>query len=226
MAMSKTCGGAVFTGAGERLELREFGLPELTAGEALARVTCCTLCGSDLHTYHGHRTTPVPTILGHEILGVIAALGPGDTPLDLEGRELEIGDRVTWSIAASCGGCFYCERELPQKCEQLFKYGHERITPAHPLSGGLAEFCHLARGTPVLRVPEALPDLVVCPVNCATATVAAAMRAAGGGRERAVLVQGAGMLGLTACAMASSQGAREIVASDVDPQRLALARRL
>ena len=82
--------------------------------------------------------------------------------------------------------------ELPQKCEQLFKYGHERITPAHPLSGGLAEFCHLALGTPILPVPDALPDLVACPVNCATATVAAALRAAGGCRGRSVLVQGAG----------------------------------
>lgn len=166
--MKQSCLGAVFAAAGEPLVIREFELPKLVSGELLVRVTCCTICGSDLHTYQGRRSTPTPTILGHEILGVIAALGLGDPPVDLQNRALGVGDRITWSIAASCGDCFFCEHELPQKCEHLFKYGHERISPRHPLSGGLAEFCHLAAKTPIVRLPDTLPDLAACPANCAS----------------------------------------------------------
>ena len=83
--------------------------------------------------------------------------------------------------------------------------------------------CHLAPGTPILRVPDSLPDEVVCPANCATATVAAALRIAGGCQDQVVLIQGVGMLGLTACAMARCGGAREVIACDVDPHRVELA---
>jgi putative phosphonate catabolism associated alcohol dehydrogenase len=210
----------VFEAPGKPLALREFARPTLAAGEMLVEVSCTTLCGSDLHSYEGRRPTPCPTILGHEILGRVCELRPGDPPLDLNGSELAIGDRVTWAVAASCGECFYCEHGLPQKCEHLFKYGHERADHRHPLSGGLAEHCHLARGTAILKVPDSLPDEVACPANCATATVAAALRAAGECRGRAVLVQGAGMLGLTAAAMARHQGASEVIVCDLDDERL------
>jgi alcohol dehydrogenase len=68
-----------------------------------------------------------------------------------------------------------------------------------------------------VRLPDALPDEVACPANCATATVAAAIEAAGELGGRNVLVMGCGMLGLTACAMARDRGASEVVACD--PQR-------
>jgi alcohol dehydrogenase len=225
MSVTAKARAMVFEEAGKPLELREFLRPTLGAGELLVKVSCTTLCGSDLHTYEGRRQTDVPTILGHEILGHIAELRPGDPPLDLAGRKLQVGDRVTWSVASSCGACFYCELGLPQKCEHLFKYGHERTDPRHPLSGGLAEYCHLAQGTAVLKVPDALPDEVACPANCATATVVAAFRVAGDCRNRSVLIQGAGMLGLTAAAMAQHLGARDVIVCDLDEERLRWASR-
>lgn len=223
--MSPTSKAMVFEGPGRPLVMREFALPALAAGEMLVAVSCATLCGSDLHTFEGRRDTPCPTILGHEIIGRIAELPPGDPPVDLLSHRLAVGDRVTWSVAASCGDCFTCDRGLPQKCERLFKYGHEPIDKRHPLSGGLAEHCHLAPGTAVLRLPDELPDEVACPANCATATVAATLRAAGEVRGGAVLVQGAGMLGLTAAAMARSHGAREVIVVDPDANRLERAAR-
>jgi putative phosphonate catabolism associated alcohol dehydrogenase len=216
---------AVFTAAGKPLQMQSFALPELQPGELLVRVTCCTVCGSDLHTYEGRRETPTPTILGHEILGEVAALPAGPSVCDLDERPLKLGDRITWSIAANCGDCFYCEHDLPAKCEQLFKYGHEAIDPTHPLSGGLAEFCHLAAGTAVVQVPKALSDVVACPANCATATVAAALRVGGGCAGEVVLIQGAGMLGLSATALAATRGAAEVLVCDVDPNRLQQASR-
>ena len=215
----------VFERAGQPLVAREFALPALDAGEVLVEIECATLCGSDLHTYEGRRATPCPTVLGHEILGRVAQLPSGRAVVDDRGAALRVGDRVTWSIAASCGGCFYCREALPQKCDRLFKYGHERIDERHPLSGGLATHCHLAAGTTIVRVPDALPDVVAAPANCATATVAAALRTAGDVAGRSVLIQGAGMLGLTACAMARAAGAREVLASDVQASRLNWAER-
>lgn len=222
--MSAGALAAVFTATGEPLRMERFALPELSAGELLVKVTCCTVCGSDVHTYEGRRSTPVPTILGHEIMGTVAALPPGEPVCDASGEPLQEGDRITWSIAANCGDCFFCENDIAPKCEQLFKYGHEAIDERHPLSGGLAEYCHLAPGTPIVRVPDVLPDVVACPANCATATVAGALRVGGDCRDQIVLIQGAGMLGLTASAMAHAQGAAEVIVCDIDEARLDLAR--
>jgi alcohol dehydrogenase len=108
---------------------------------------------------------------------------------------------------------------------RLLKYGHAALGEAHALSGGLATHCHLLRGTAVYRVPDDLPDLVACPATCATATVAAALRHAGDVSGATVLIQGAGMLGLTAAAFAATRGAAAVVVSDVDPVRTALATR-
>ena len=84
-----------------------------------------TICGSDLHTTLGARPAPVPIILGHEITGRVAALGKGVTT-DTMGRPLKEGDRITWTIFANCGNCYFCKiKALPMKCVKLFKYGHE-----------------------------------------------------------------------------------------------------
>ncbi len=224
MTVNNSSLAAVFTAAGQPLTMRRFPLPHLgQQGEVLVRVKCCTICASDLHTYQGRRSVPTPSVLGHEILGTIDEFGPGEPPVAHDGQPLRVGDRITWSIAASCGDCFPCAKGLPQKCDHLFKYGHEEMTEAHPLSGGLSEYCHLATGTAILRIPDSLSDAVVCPANCATATVAAVFRAAGGCEDETVLIQGTGMLGLTACAMARWRGAREVIACDVDERRLARA---
>jgi alcohol dehydrogenase len=210
----------VFSEAGRPLEPRTLAVPDPAGAEAVVRVTGCTLCGSDLHTYEGRRPTPVPTILGHEIIGQVAALGPDAPRRDLAGQELAVGHRVTWSLAASCGACFFCDRRLPQKCARLVKYGHERLRPGFELSGGLAEYVHLIPGTALLRLPPALPDEAACPASCATSTVAAALDAAGELTGRTVLVLGAGILGLTACAMARAAGADDVVCCDVQAPRL------
>jgi len=215
---------SVFVGAGQPLEMRAFAVPALGPDEALVRVDCTTLCGSDLHTYLGRRHVPTPTVLGHEVVGRIVAFGPQHTRRDWRGTPLDIGDRISWAVAASCGECFFCRHELPQKCARLFKYGHQSCAAGHPLSGGLAEYCHLAAGSAMLRVPAEIPDAVAASANCAFATAAAALRTAGGGSGKSVLIQGAGLLGLSAAAMARSAGASQVLVTDVDDERLARAK--
>ena len=216
---SKSAAAMVFAGAGRPLELKRFPLPTLGEHEVLVRVTGCTLCGSDLHSYTGRRSVQVPTVLGHEILGLIDTLGPGVPRRDFTGQPLAEGDRVTWAIVANCGNCFYCLRDLPAKCRHGVKFGHEPLRAGQELTGGLAEFCVLPRGTAIFRLPEQLSDEVACPANCATATVAAVLEAAGTVRHRPLLVLGAGMLGLTACAMASVADASAVICCDVLPDR-------
>jgi putative phosphonate catabolism associated alcohol dehydrogenase len=215
---------AVFDGAANQLELRRFATPAPQQGEIVARVLGCTLCGSDLHTVAGRRTVATPTVLGHEIVGSITAIGDGVPACDVGGEALRVGDRVTWAIVASCGQCFLCQRGLPQKCLRAVKYGHEALRPGRELLGGLAEHCLLVPGTALVRIPDDLSLEVACPASCATATIAAALEAAGDVRDRCVLVLGAGMLGLTAAAMARVAGAGAVICVDVDETRRSRAK--
>ena len=208
---------AVFNEVGQPLELIDRPIPRLNPGEVLVRITACTICGSDLHTYTGRRSSPLPIVLGHEIIGTVAAVR--DDRTNQFSPNVSVDERVTWSIAASCGTCSRCSDDLPQKCESLFKYGHEEFN-AYPLSGGLSQYCVLRPGTKIVPLADDLPDAVACPANCATATVAAAIRNAGDMHGRRVLITGAGMLGLTTCAFASAAGASDIVMCDVDESRL------
>ena len=221
--MTGFCSAAVFDRAGE-IEVREVAIPEPRGSEVLVRIEACTICGSDSHTFQGRRNVPAPTVLGHEIVGEIAAFGDAPPSTDLAGLPLRIGDRVTWAIVANCGVCLLCSRGLPQKCARAVKYGHEAFAPGRELLGGLADYCLLVPGTSLVRLPDDLPLAVACPANCATATVVAALEAAGELRDRRVAIFGAGMLGLTACAMASTRGA-DVVCLDPTPagRELALA---
>jgi len=163
-------------------------------------------------------------VLGHEIIGTVVAIGD-DPPTDLRGKKIEAGDRLIWSVAAACHQCRNCRRGIPQKCESLRKYGHHQIGSDWQLSGGLAEYCHLVRGTSLVAIGDQIADEVVCPASCATATVASAMRAAGNIRGANVLVLGAGMLGLTAAAMSQTMGAESVSVCDISEDRLRLAER-
>jgi alcohol dehydrogenase len=215
---------AVFRSIDEPLSMERFPVPEPVGGEAVVRVRFATICGSDLHSRFGRRPCPTPCVLGHEMVGEIAMVGPKGVR-DFRGRVLAPGDRVTWSMLWSCGECFFCRRELRSKCERLMKFGHEPIAPGRELRGGMAEYCHLPEGTAIFRAPANLPDAVVSPANCATATVAAAFRVAGDVEGEVVAIHGAGMLGLTACAMASERGAARVIAIEPLPRRRELALR-
>ncbi len=191
-------------------------------GELLVKVLCCTICGSDLHTFCGRRNALKRCILGHEIIGSIAGWCNGEVPRDFHGNELRLDQRVTWVMAVGCGVCFYCRKGLNQKCESLFKYGHEP-NGHHILNGGLSTHCILVPGTSLFAIPDELSDEVACPANCATATVSAAVRTIAQTHPlvgATVLITGSGMLGLTAAAQLSDIGARHIVVADPNSERL------
>ena len=213
------------TTAKKDLEIRVYPLPKVDKGCILVKITCCTICGSDLHTWTGRRKSPVPIILGHEIVGKIIELGEGVT-LDSANSPLRVGDRITWTIMDNCGKCYFCrEKGLMMKCTHLKKYGHESCADDPHFVGGFAEYCYITPGTCVLRVPEELTDEEIAPANCALATVVAGWDAIEIRPFENVLIQGAGALGVYAAALARHYGCRRIIVADIMEHRLQFAKK-
>lgn len=224
MTAHRTARAAVMVAPRSELQLREYPMPTAPPGGALVRVSCCTICRSDLHTWTGRRPGPTPVILGHEIVGTVSELGEG-LAHDVRGQQLTVGDRVTWTLLSSCGKCRYCaELHLPMKCCDLRKYGHESCAEPPHLRGGFAEYCLIDAGTGVLKLPADLPDMLAAPVNCAAATVAAGCDAAELKPGETVLIQGAGALGCYAAAFAAYAGCHRVIVTDIDAGRLEFIR--
>ncbi len=211
---------AVMTKTNTPLEIVEYPLVDVEKGYILVKIRCCTICGSDLHSWLGKRKTPTPIILGHEIVGEIVEIGEGVTH-DSGDKPLNIGDRITWTIMDSCGKCYYCrEKGLMMKCRSLKKYGHDSCAPPPHFVGGFAEYCYITPGTCVIKIPDALSDEEVAPANCALATVVAGWETAEVNPFENVLIQGAGALGFYAAALAKHYGCRRIIVTDILDHRL------
>lgn len=215
---------AVFWGAGKPLKIQGFPLLEVEPNGILVKVSMSTICGSDLHTWEGKREVPLPIILGHEIVGEIEEIGKNITE-DVMGNPLVTGDRIIWTIMASCGRCYYCRmKRLPQKCLYLFKYGHESCQHPPYLNGGLAEYIYLRQGTGIFKIPEEISDEEVTPINCALATVINGLETIEIHPGDNVVVQGTGMLGISSVALLRERSVGKIIALDKDQQRLQFAK--
>ncbi|MEZ6047142.1 MAG: alcohol dehydrogenase catalytic domain-containing protein [Planctomycetaceae bacterium] len=191
--MKISTGTAVlFNGTGKELQITQTEFPDLAAGEVLVQISATTLCGSDLHTYEGRRQTATPAVLGHEIIGRVVALSEIEPATTYAGESLQIGDRVTWSLCVHCGECFFCEHDLPQKCEQLLKYGHQSFA-THPWCGGLATHIILRRHSSPLKFP--IPSLMMLPVLQLRHGYGSGLRRAGGVGERKCRSVGGGDAG-------------------------------
>ena len=85
--------------------------PKLQSNDdIILKVTSTAICGSDLHIFSGGIPQPRPMVLGHEFMGIIEEVGSGVT-------HLKRGDRVVVPFPIACGGCFFCDHDLPGHCE-------------------------------------------------------------------------------------------------------------
>ncbi|MFD6178314.1 MULTISPECIES: zinc-binding dehydrogenase [unclassified Isoptericola] len=209
---------------GDAVRLVDVPLPALAPGEVLVRVLLATVCGSDRHTVSGRRSSPSPSVLGHEAVGEVVEVGAGGA-VGNDGGELAAGDRVVWGVTVACGACDRCRAGRTAKCWSVRKVGHEAFDSGWPLSGTYARHIVLPAGATIARVPVTVPDALAAPAGCATATVMAAVEAAGPLVGRRVLVSGAGMLGVAAVVAVRDAGAAEVVVTDLDPARRDLAAR-
>ena len=220
--LPENCKAAVFETVGKDIEITDFDLPkEIGDDSILCKTRFSTICGSDIHTITGRRKEPVPLVLGHEMVADIVKLGK-NIKKDGFGNTLKVGDRITWTIMASCGKCHYCLKNLPQKCLSLKKYGHASFDKKDEsgLLGGYGEYIHVLPGTAVFKVPETLSDAIAAPANCGVASVINAIETIGVEKGDNVLVLGAGFLGLNTCAILKEMGANEIIVIDRIDARL------
>ncbi|UOR00508.1 zinc-binding dehydrogenase [Leucobacter allii] len=227
MTIPESTRAAVLVEHGAPLELQELPLPaRIEPGAALVRITCTTLCGTDIEIWSGKMTFPgmLPMVLGHEMVGEVVAVGPGAA--DALGVTIAVGDRIGWSESV-CGSCFGCTvLRQPVACERR-GYGFLQRSDAPPYAtAGLAEYAYVTPGAQKLRLPEQVADTWASAAGCAAKTVLRAFDRAGGVRPGSrVVVQGSGALGLFATAVASIAGAASVITAGAPASRLALAER-
>lgn len=225
MTRPSTGKAAVFVAPNRPFEIRDYPLRPAAPGEVLVKITMATICGSDVHTWQGRRAAPSPAILGHEIIGSVEELGEG-VGKDMLGEPLGGGQRITWTIHITCGQCYYCgDLDMPQKCLKLRKYGHGGCAQDPHFTGGFAEYVYVMPGSGILRLPDDLGDAEASPVNCGVATMVSVTETAAIKAGDTVVIQGLGLLGLYAAALARAKGAGPIIGLDGVGKRLALAAR-
>ena len=190
----------IFNGTKKPLEKKNFPLAsDIGDNEVIVEISLTTVCGSDVHTWLGHRPFPTPCILGHEMVGKVIKLG-ACVKNDFSGNKLNEGDRIVWSMTVCCKECFFCKHNLPQKCTKLFKYGHEKSDVSPFFSGGFAEYIILKESSDIFKIPDELSNEEVSPLMCAGACVLNGLNLAEFTDCNHLVVQGCGALGLYACA--------------------------
>jgi threonine dehydrogenase-like Zn-dependent dehydrogenase len=225
--MAQTARAVLFHAPGQPWELREYPVPAPEPGAILVRLHLTNICGSDLHQWRGDGGSPIPPggrVLGHEMVGEVAALGQGVTT-DSLGQPLGEGDRVVYAYFIPCRRCRACTQGRFSVCPQRLAHYQDPAGTWPYFVGGFADYYYVRPGQFVFRVPDGVPDSAVTPANCAVAQVVHGLTVAGLTAGQTVAIQGAGALGLYAAALADSMGAGRIVVLDAVPARLAAARR-
>jgi len=222
--MAETCRAAVITGFNKPLEVTAVQIPDLEPGGMLARVDAATLCGTDVHRWHGSpaMTGSLPFIPGHETCGTVAEIHGSRT--DLLGRPLKPGDRVLWAYP-SCGQCYYCAVARQHTlCAKKQSWGHQKIDEFPYLLGGLAEYQYAPPASAVITVPDEVSSPLAASAACALRTVMSGFERLGPiAAHETVVIQGAGPLGLYATAVARDHGAYRVLVVGAPAARLEVA---
>jgi aryl-alcohol dehydrogenase len=202
--------------------------------EVLVRVVATGLCHTDLIVRDQYYPVPLPAVLGHEGAGVVEALGPNV-------KELKVGDHVVLTYGA-CGHCNPCSSGHEAYCKDFFglnfggadAHGHTALQtpqgePLHDHFFAQSSFATyaIARENNAIKVPADAPLELLGPLGCGIQTGAGAVINALKVRPgSSFAAYGAGAVGLSAVMAARVAGATTIVAIDVVPSRLELAKEL
>jgi 2-desacetyl-2-hydroxyethyl bacteriochlorophyllide A dehydrogenase len=193
------------------LEMQEMDVPNLGPYDVLVRVKAAGICHSDVHYRAGRsRVDPLPITLGHEVAGIIEAIGP-------EVSRCKAGERVCVHYMATCGHCHYCTNGNEQFCKAGAMIGKHR-------DGGYAQFIVMPERS-ILQLPQAVPFEHGAVLMCSSATSFHALRKARLKPAESVAIFGVGGLGLSAVQLARAMGAEQVFAVDLKPAKLSLAER-
>jgi len=209
-----------------KLEVRTWPDPEPGANEVVLEIQACGVCGSDMHFYETDDQdyilypglTKFPTILGHEFSGRVVERGKDVTLL-------EAGDMVTVEEMIWCGRCIPCRNGYPNHCSNLEEIG---FTVPGAFANYIAvdeKFCWKIDSIAERFGDEELAYAVGALSEPTSVSYNAMFERAGGFRPgHYVDVYGAGPIGLAAIGLAKAAGAGTIVAFEISPQRLELAK--
>ena len=197
---------------GRPLEMQELPIPPIGARDCLVAVKAAGICHSDAHYRAGRSPVhPLPLTLGHEVAGVVEAVGA-------DVRDFQPGDRVCVHYLLTCGHCTYCDQGHEQFCRSgrmIGKYA----------DGGYADYIAVPARS-LFHLPEEIPYEHGAILMCSSATALHALRKARLQPGESVAVFGVGGLGVSAVQLARAFGAREVYAVDIRPGKLALAEKL
>ena len=214
MAGTPERGQLVYLSAPERIEYREYDLPEPEPGGLLARVIRANVCGSELHIWRGYHPTVKQCVMGHEMVGRVAALGAG-VETDYAGEPLAVGDRIVACYFLTCRKCRACRRGQFNLCERAYQFWMQHPDVAPHFHGTFGTHYCIHPDQYVYRVPDAVPDAIASFANCALSQVYYGIDLANPGPDETIVVQGAGGLGLSAIAVAKERGVRVIAIDGV-----------
>lgn len=209
--MHALCKTSLTAGA---VEIRSLPVPEPAPGEVRIRVAAGGVCGTDMHIYHGApeiaRLLKPPLVLGHEVSGIVDAVSE-------EVKRVAVGDRISLESHIPCGACYPCRVGRTHICRHT---GYPGVTR----DGGFADY--VVAPERIVWVHPPTVDLQVAalfePFGIAVHACLEGVGVAG----MNVLVTGCGPIGLMSIAVAKAYGAHSIIATDVNPTRLALATQL
>lgn len=224
---------AVMYAPDEPLSVVDLALAAPGPGEVRVRVEAAGVCHSDLHYTNGDLPCRTPIVLGHEGAGIVAETGAGVT-------SVRPGDKVVLTWRPRCGQCEFCSSGRPALCIQGRVHGESngllrggtRLSlddePVHHLMGVscFAEECVVSQES-VIKIPDDVPSEIAAIVGCAVITgMGVVLNRMAGAAGRAVLVIGAGGVGLSAVIGAELVGASPIIVADIADDKLAKAREL
>ncbi|WP_414148435.1 Zn-dependent oxidoreductase [Erwinia sp. BNK-24-b] len=191
------------------LVVAERDQPQPAAGEVLVKVQYASICGSDVHIWHGHNPfARYPRVIGHEFFGVITATGEGV-------ETARIGERVAVDPVVSCGHCYPCSVGRPNVCSELQVIGVHR-------DGGFSEYAAVPAQNAYV-VPDVIPDKLASLIEPFTiaANICAFLQPQPGD---IALIFGAGPMGLTAIqALKGVYNLSKVIVADRLPERLKMA---
>jgi 2-desacetyl-2-hydroxyethyl bacteriochlorophyllide A dehydrogenase len=191
--------------------LIEKELPALGPGQVLIAVKFAALCGSDLHIYKGkHPAVNLPTAIGHELSGVVSGVGS-------EVRKFKPGDRVTVEPVLACGLCLPCRQGRYGYCHHI-SYQYRR-------GQGAFTTHYIAEEKYTYHLPPDI-SLAAGALIEPLAVAVHAVKRAQVGLDDQVVILGAGAIGILVAAVCRRVGARQVIISDYNSRRLALAREM